>query len=627
MTIHRPVHCVILCLLPAVFSGLVRAEAEAPLWNIAWITDTQTPQCEWITAMIEPVKANKPSMVIHTGDLRFEWANRCAWKDVLDLMRIATPPLELHVAPGNHDDEAEQVLKTFIARAAVQGIYPLATDEKRLDEKGREKMVVREVSGPEYPVWNPEILNEPNWQPGKKPTYRYIFRRGNIRFIVCDVYYSLETQNWLRDLITRPDDSSISIVLQHEHIIDGRNENYFKGLEGKHNVKLMLTGHDHYYKLEQRHGVTFITGAGMAEGQYRDSDAMTLWVYRDHLRMDRYVIPAGTPRQAVRGPETIWTCKGNFTEYQRPAPAVSQPSGETGPNRFVILSDLHPHPSAYEQVDTLVERVIALRPAFALVLGDIGGDAPEISTREMEKIRAGFRRLRDAGIEVYPVMGNHDVHPRVEGPKVDWFLEQKPTPLNPLFDASKKTPAYEAFERHGPYNYSFNRGGIHFVVVDSNTIPPKGNLEPQREAERKARWEIQERWLKDELCGHVNNPKRLPTLVFLHHPEYMTGDREMVSRPLYRVLESCREGQTVKAVFGGHWHYGQNFPADGNLGAEVYAVPVSVHPDSRPIEFIVADVQPDQIVLTPHDVLTGRPRTDPKPLQYRPIPGRFGNVR
>lgn len=164
-------------------------------------------------------------------------------------------------------------------------------------------------------------------------------------------------------------------------------------------------------------------------------------------------------------------------------------------------------------------------------------------------------------------------------------------------------------------------------MVDSNTIPPKGNLEPAKEAARKARWEIQERWLQDDLCKHVNNPNRLPTLVFLHHPEYMTGDRGFVSRPLFGVLESCRDAQTVKAVFGGHWHYGQSFPAERNLGADVYAVPVSVHPETRPLEFIVADVHNDQIILTPYDVLTGKPRPDPKPVHYRPIPGQFSNLR
>lgn len=602
--------------------------ADEPLWNIAWITDTQTPQCEWITAMIAPVKANKPSMIIHTGDARFEWANRCAWKDVLDLMRIASPPIELHLAPGNHDDEAEHVLRTSLLRAAVEGVYPLATDETRRGPIRCDEMVTREVTGPEYPVWNPEIVRDANWRPGHKPPYRYVFYRGGIRFIVCDVYWSPEQQAWLRDLITKPDESSVSIVLQHEHIVDGRNENYFRGLEGRHNVKLMLTGHDHHYRQEQRHGVTFITGAGMAEGQYRDSDAMTLWVYRDHLRLDRYVIDAGVPRPAVRGPETIWTCPGEFSAYRRPATAPStRPTAQPGPNRFVILSDLHPHPSAYEQVDRVVDQVVAVRPAFAIVLGDIGGDAPESSTREIETLRAGFRRLREAGIEVYPVMGNHDVHPRVEGPKVAWLCGQEPLPLNPLFDARRGGEARQRFLAHGPYDYSFNRGGIHFAIVDSNVLPPKDNVDPARKALAQQRWETHQRWMIDDLCKHANNPQRFPTLVFLHHPEYASGDRGMQARPLYRVLAECADSHTVKAVFGGHYHYGQVWPPEANAGAYVYATPPTVHSDSRPIEFIVAEVRDDAVTFVPCDSLTGRPRTAAAPVAYRPLDGRFGSLR
>lgn len=617
-------------LLAAGASAIAAAEtgAEQPLWNLAWITDTQTPQCEWITAMIAPVKANRPSMVIHTGDTRFEWANRCAWRDVLDLMHIASPPLELHLAPGNHDDEAEHVLTTSILRAAVQGVYPLATNPMPSGGDGREAIASREVTGPQYPVWNPEIVQEASWRPGHRPPYRYVFRRGGIRFIVCDVYWSPEQQAWLRDLITKPDDSSVSIVLQHEHIIEGRNENYFRGLEGKHNVKLMLTGHDHHYRREQRHGVTFITGAGMAEGQFRESDAMTLWVYRTHLRLDRYAIGAGVPMPAVRGPETIWTCRGEFSEYRRPsADSSTCPTTQTAPNRFVILSDLHPHPSAYEQVERLVDQVIAVRPAFAIVLGDIGGDSAESSAREIERLRSGFRRLREAGIELYPVMGNHDVHPRVERLKVEWFCEREPLPLNPLFDARKGGDAYLRFQARGPYDYSFNRGGLHFAIVDSNVMPPKDSDDRAQAASGRKRWENHQRWLIRDLCEHGNNPQRLPALVFLHHPEYACGDRGMSSRPLYRVLSDCAESHTVKAVFGGHYHCGQYGPPETNAGAHVYAMPASVHPVSRPVEFLVVDVHDDRVVFVPRDSITGRRRTAAAPVEFQPLAGRFSSLR
>ncbi len=144
--------------------------------------------------------------------------------------------------------------------------------------------------------------------------------------------------------------------------------------------------------------------------------------------------------------------------------------------------------------------------------------------------------------------------------------------------------------RRGPYDYSFNRGGIHFTIIDSNVMPPKPDWPADRVQRERPRWEAHLQWMKDDLCGHANNPRRLPTLVFLHHPEYLTGDRGMESRPLGRVLEECPTEHTVKAAFGGHWHTGANLSPKWNPGIRVYATAASVHPATRPVQFIVAEV-------------------------------------
>ncbi|MDM8006965.1 MAG: metallophosphoesterase [Phycisphaerae bacterium] len=306
------------------------------------------------------------------------------------------------------------------------------------------------------------------------------------------------------------------------------------------------------------------------------------------------------------------------------------PTGTVGcttpATRFVIISDLHPDPGAYDQLEAMTDHVIKLRPALAVVLGDIGNDAvPGVSEKEIAAIRVSFNRMTAAGIEVYPVMGNHDVHHRVQDIKVNWFLNQTPLPLNHLFDASARTPAYQAFQARGPYNYSFNRGGLHFAIIDSNIPPPKPDWPAERLARERPRWEAHLQWMKDDLCRHTNNPRRLPTLVFLHGPEYLTGDRGMDSRPLGRVLEECREQQTVVAAFGGHWHNGANLSVKWDPNIQVYATQASGHPASRPVEFIIAEVTAQGLTLEPRDSLTGQPSTGP--VKYHAIPGRFTDLK
>ncbi len=306
-------------------AGTVWADQE-PLWNAAWITDTQTTASEWITTLVARVQANRPRMVIHTGDTRFEWANRCAWRAVMALLRTKTPPLEFHLVPGNHD-LTNGVLKLHLREAATRGTYRLDTGEKASGFGYYHNRVPRYESGPLWPAWNPDVVDHPAWQisANEKPQdsrhpeipYRYVFSRGGIRFIVCDCYYTEEQREWIRDLIVQPDDSSVSIVLHHPHGVDDLAE-YFEGLDGRHNVKLVLSGDHHNYKYAERHGVTFTTAAGLAKGPEGENDAMTLWVYEDRLRLDRYVIPKGSPMKSVEGPVTIWTCEGAFSPYNRP---------------------------------------------------------------------------------------------------------------------------------------------------------------------------------------------------------------------------------------------------------------------------------------------------------------------
>jgi hypothetical protein len=326
---RRPLRSVLVVAFGLAVIALPLAAEDAPLWNVAWITDTQTPECEWIATLVARVAANKPKLVVHTGDTRFEWANQCAWREVMTLLRGETAPIELHLAPGNHD-LTNGLLEAHLRSAASRGVYRIDTGRTRSGLGYYHDRVTEDATGPLWPVWSPEAAVQPAWDPAASkvpadhmhpdPPYRYVFRRGGIRFIVCDCYYTDELRDWVRETITAPDESSVSILLQHRHEVEDLAK-YFEGLEGRHNVRLVLSGDHHNYCFEERGGVTFITSAGMAQGSQGEDDALTLWVYADRLEIDRYVLPKGLPMSAIETQRGIWKCSGRFSPYARPEPA------------------------------------------------------------------------------------------------------------------------------------------------------------------------------------------------------------------------------------------------------------------------------------------------------------------
>ena len=311
---------------------------EEPLWNAAVITDTQTLQIERIGALLGRLEEVRPEVVIHTGDTDFEWADHWTLKAVADLVHAGTRAAEFHLAPGNHDMH-NGMLKAHLREAATEGVFRL---ERAPTFGGVEYLSSRAaayITGPRLPVWNPDVVRHPAWQSdvalesaglGRSGNAcRYVFKRGWIRFIVCDWCYTKEQREWFRQVVTEPDDSSASIMLHHSH---EKLTRYFEGLEGRHNVKLVLSGHDHRYHRQEKDGIMYITAAGVAKGNRGDCDAMVLRVYSDHLMLERYVVPKGSRRPTVYGPEAIWMCEGQFGRYQRPD--LSRPEGV-----FFVSSD------------------------------------------------------------------------------------------------------------------------------------------------------------------------------------------------------------------------------------------------------------------------------------------------
>jgi len=322
-----------------------------PLWEAAIITDTHTSRWDWISALVGKLKEGKPRMLIHTGDTNFDRPGKLTMKAAADFAHGKRGGLEFHLAPGNHDMRGG-ALKSGLRRAATQGIFRAYSDA---GFRGEDYFKVRQAGytpGPIFGAWNPEVPIHSGWRSdsnaggislagiadplhfisakffnvsGVDEPCRYVFQRGGIRFIVCDWAYSKGQREWLRRIVTQDDGSSASVVLHHGHYMS-KLRRYFDGLEGRHNVKLVLSGHAHRYRHEKRDGITYITGAGIALGNRGECDAMMLRVYRDYLRLDRYVIPKRSSEPTVLGPEPIWVCKGKFRDFRKPASSGGAPS-------------------------------------------------------------------------------------------------------------------------------------------------------------------------------------------------------------------------------------------------------------------------------------------------------------
>ena len=249
-------------------------------------------------------------------------------------------------------------------------------------------------------------------------------------------------------------------------------------------------------------------------------------------------------------------------------------------NVFVIVSDTQ----NIDGVCEMTEALIALNPFFVVSLGDVpSAFDPKVNH---------FQRLREAGIDVHIAMGNHD-----RGPKRRVRSNLPPFPLQRVVDPVLR------FSVENKYYYSFNAGGIHFCIVDTCTADKAAHIQ----------------WLEDDLVHHVNNPRRLPTLLFMHYPEWM-----LRGGPIYQILAAHPEAHTVKAAFAGHTHLGINYPLEDTLGIPHYATyPSAPFGTMLHTEVLVVRVQPDTIVFERKAVLD---HGEGKEFFIRPVKGSFSSL-
>lgn len=285
-----------------------------------------------------------------------------------------------------------------------------------------------------------------------------------------------------------------------------------------------------------------------------------------------YEIPMGE-----RGPLFYKKISGAGTSRQKADFRLDRLEGSDDIHRFIVWAD----PQVYERKELDYVRKAAgdVRdlvkassvPSHLVVCGDIVGDDLGLMDDVAEAASA-------SDVPVFYVAGNHDM---------DMSSRSN--------EGSKKT-----FKEHfGPTYYSFDRGRVHYVVLDNSFFLARGWQYVGYIEER------QLRWLENDL-SYV--PKGSPVVLFMHIPAYsraaMDGDwakeelRKITSNrnALYDILKPYDAH-----ICSAHEHYAENYVIRDGLFEHVHA-PLSglfwqsfLSCDGVPWGYYVYDVEGEKV--------------------------------
>jgi 3',5'-cyclic AMP phosphodiesterase CpdA len=190
------------------------------------------------------------------------------------------------------------------------------------------------------------------------------------------------------------------------------------------------------------------------------------------------------------------------------------------------------------QIEAALEEIAGLGPSFAVATGDLVFDA---NRAPEERVRRRVELYRSAtasmGVPVYSTIGNHELY----GIGREGVSEQDSEYGLGLFEAS-----------FGPTYYSFERGGFHFVALDTH------RPDPSQGAKDGWRWNRMrdevKRWLRRDLEAHGNRVK-----VVLNHEPFFDDPSwplEALELAAYVVPdEGIFEEHGVAYSLSGHVHF------------------------------------------------------------------------
>lgn len=223
------------------------------------------------------------------------------------------------------------------------------------------------------------------------------------------------------------------------------------------------------------------------------------------------------------------------------SPDLFAKSGEKSMVRFGMLSDIHYaerepqwnrlYRQSLAKVKEAIDRMNQEKLDFVIELGDFKDqdEVPnETNTLEyLTNIESVFHKFKGP---TYHVLGNHDT----DGISKQQFLERV---------ENTGIPNTESY-------YSFNRKGIHFVVLDGDfTKEGKAYDHGNFSWDDSFIPESQINWLKDDLKENT-----LPVIVFVHQMLSPTRDVKLEVQNAAEVRQVLEQSGKVLCVFQGHVH-------------------------------------------------------------------------
>jgi 3',5'-cyclic AMP phosphodiesterase CpdA len=184
--------------------------------------------------------------------------------------------------------------------------------------------------------------------------------------------------------------------------------------------------------------------------------------------------------------------------------------------KFAVLGDFG---NGEREQFEVAERMWTMRTAFpfdfVLALGDnmYGRQRPEDFVAKFER---PYARLLEAGVRFYAALGNHD---------------------------RPENRDYGAYNMNGQRYYTFVRGAVRFVVLDTNMV------------------EAQQLAWADRTLAAATEPWKI---VYFHHPLYSNGGRHGSNVELRVAIEPLLVKHRIPVVFTGHEHiYERSKPQKG----------------------------------------------------------------